>query len=218
MKKQWQSLFLLCTTWLALAAPASAMPVVATGTSYSVYFDRAGNNAPAFALFTFDGNQEETPFDNGILRVSEREDVINDTSSLITISISSTTDFLPAGDDVLLLGIGTGGFALNLSFPVRLVDARISFFQPAPTPILIDTTGNLASEAGERDPWNGIFPTPDTLLEISEIGGRNVQEISIEFLVSTQAEVPEPGSVLLGGMGLLALVAIRRRKPGTHRR
>lgn len=217
MKKQWQSLVLLCTAWMALAAPASAIPVVETDTRYTLYLEGFVSGNAAAGSFVFDGRPEEIARGNGSISVTETETVIDATSSRIIITLTGDTDLFPAQDDVALLGIGTFGDGLDLLFPVRLIDARISFLQPGGT--LIDTTGNLASQATRNDPWDGLFPNDFDLIGIEGIGNRNVQVIAFEFLVSTQpAEVPEPGILLLGSTGLLAFAAARRRKAGAKRR
>jgi hypothetical protein len=216
MKKQWQSLVFLCMAWMALAAPASAIPVVATDTTYTLYLEGLESGNAAAGRFNFDGEPERIPRGNGFVSVNETETVIDDTSSRIIITLTGTTDLFPAAEDVALLGIGTFGDGLDLLFPVRLIDARVSFLQPGG--VLVDTTDNLASQATQNNPWDGLFPNAFELIGIEGIGNRNVQVIAFEFLVSTQAEVPEPGIFLLGGIGLLGLVAARRRNAGAQRR
>ena len=213
MKKQWQSLVLLCTAWLVLAAPASAIPVVATDTRYTVYLEGLESGNAAAGSVKFDGVPEQFPRGNGFVSVTETETVIDETSSKIIITLSGTTDLFPAQDDVAILGIGTFGDGLDLLFPVRLVDARISFLQPGGT--LIETTGNLASQANQGNPWDGLFLGAFDLVGVEGIGNRNVQVVGFEFIVSS--EVPEPGILLLGGAGLLAFASARRRKPGGKR-
>lgn len=215
MKKQWQSLVILCMAWMAFAAPAAAVPVVVADTTYTLYLQRAGSDNLAFAIFRFDETPEETLYENGNVRVTESETAIDAVSSRITIRISGDFDLFPETGDLALLGIGTGDDGLDLLFPVRLTDARISFFEQDGD--LVDITDNLVSDTDQTDPWDGTFPNPFELFGIEDIGNRNVQAISIDFIVSTQAEVPEPGIPLLAGAGLLAFAAARRLKAGAKR-
>lgn len=216
MKKQWQSLVLLCTAWMALAAPASAIPVVATGTTYTVYVEGTESNNAAAGSFRFDGVPEQIPRGNGFITVTETETEVDAMSSRIIITLTGDTDLFPSENDLALFGIGTFGDGLDLLFPVRLLDARLSFLQPGGT--LVGTTDNLASLASQNDPWDGLFPNDAGLVDIAGFGGRNVQVVAFEFLVSAQAaEVPEPGNVMLSGIGLLAFAAARRRKAGAKR-
>lgn len=213
MNKQWQFLVLLFTACLALAAPASAIPVVETGSRYTLYLEGTESGNAVAGNFQFDGIQEQIQRGNGLVYVTETETVIDATSSRIIISLSGTTDLFPALNDIALLGIGTFGDGLDLLFPVRLIDARISFLQPGGT--LVDTTDNLVSQATQPDPWDGLFPEAFDLIGVGGVGNQNVQVVAFEFLVTTQAaEVPEPGIMMLGGVGLLAFVGARRRKAG----
>lgn len=215
MKKQWQSLVFLCMACLAWAAPASAIPVVAANSTYTLYLEGSVSGNAAAGNFRFDGAPEEIPRGSGFVSVTETETVIDATSSRIIITLTGSTDLFPAPDDVALLGIGTFGDGLDLLFPVRLTDARISFLQPGGN--LVETTENLASQAVQNDPWDGLFPEAFDLIGIEGIGNQNVQVIAFEFIVTTQAAVPEPGVLLLGGAGLLAFGAARRRKAGAQR-
>jgi hypothetical protein len=77
---------------------------------------------------------------------------------------------------------------------------------------VVFASDNLVGDAVNSAPWDGSFPSPGTIFLVSEIGGMGVSNITFDFFVTTQpqADVPEPGSVLLCGVGLLAVVAVRR--------
>lgn len=214
MRKQWQSLVLLITACIGLAAPASAVPVVVPDSTYVIYLQGLESGNEAAGIFRFDGIPETIPRGNSVLTVNETETVIDATSSQIIITLSSTAELFPVQDEVALLGLGTFGDGLDLLFPVRLADARISFIDALGT--LVTRTDNLVPQVTQTNPWDGLFPNAFELVGVEGAGGRDVRTVSFEFLVTTQG-VPEPGVVLLSGIGLLALVGARRRKLGTKR-
>lgn len=212
MKKQWQTFVFLTMAWIAAVAPAKAVPVVVPESTYVLYLAGLESGNDAAGEFRFDGVPETIPRGNSLLTVSESETVIDAASSQIIITLSSTTDLFPVDDEVALLGIGTFGNGLDLLFPVRLAEASISFLAPGGT--LITETDNLVSQVSQTDPWDGLFPNAFDLVGVEGIGGKNVQTVSFRFIVTTEpAEVPEPGILLLGGIGLLAFSAVRRSKP-----
>jgi hypothetical protein len=58
-----------------------------------------------------------------------------------------------------------------------------------------------------------IFPNAFEVLGIGGVGGKGVRTVAFEFVVnSAPSVVPEPGIVLLSGAGLVALLAVPRRK------
>lgn len=215
MKKQWQALVFVIMAWLASVAPAHAIPVVTPNSTYVIYLQGLESENAAAGEFRFNGAAEFIERGNGFVSVTESESVIDAASSEIIITLTGDTDLFPVVNEVALLGIGTFGNGLDLLFPVRLADARISFF--APGNALVTRTENLVSQAGQADPWDGLFPNAFNVIDVAGVGGKDVRTVSFHFIVTTQAEVPEPGIMLLSGIGLLALAVARRRRAGARR-
>jgi hypothetical protein len=157
MKLHWQSFVTLVAVCLAMAAPASAVPVAA-GTSYSIYLEGEQSGNAAAGIFIFDGTPEFIlrPGDRTRVTVNETETQLDATRNQIIITLSSDADLFPVRDELAILGIGTFNDGINLLRPVRLEDVRISFIGTKDSVM----TGNLVSEVSQSRPWNGFSRTP----------------------------------------------------------
>jgi hypothetical protein len=207
MKKFLASLLLFATT-LGLASPASA--VVITGTTYTFYLvgERSGN--PLAANTVFDNVAASTTRGDLLVTLSESDTALDATNNRITLNLSANGDLFPIFNEGAFLGIGTFGDVLDLETDVTLYDVRLTLSNQAGG--VVFASDNLAGDAVNNSPWDGSFPSPGTIFLVSEVGGMGVSNITFDFFVTTQpqGDVPEPGSVLLCGIGLLTVVAVRR--------
>lgn len=188
---------------------ASAGPIVAIGSSYSVYIagDQSGNvlntgpvvfdaNAAAFSRAGLSLNLSESQVDNG------------NGKHTITINMTAGGDLFPSVGEASLLGLGTQGTPLSFLNEVFLDSARISFFDANGNSYF--TTTNLADDYRVQyfsGAWEGYFSQPNGVFSNGNIGGRDTRAFSFTFEVS---EIPEPGAASLVGLALLALAASRR--------
>jgi hypothetical protein len=204
MKKMLASLMLLAAT-LGLSSSASA--VVTVGSTYAFYLagEQSGN---AILINTVFDDTAGAVTRNGLtLILSESDTQLDATNSHITLNLSANGDLFPTGGEGALLGIGTFGDVLDLMTAVMLTDARITLRDLAGN--VVFASENLVGDAVNNAPWDGSFPSTNTLDLIPGIGGQGVANITVDFFVN---DVPEPGSVLLCGIGLLAVVAVRRQR------
>jgi len=206
MKKYLASLMLFAA---ALGWSSMASAVVISGSTYSFYLQGSASGAAVNAITEFD-NLAAGGVRNGLdFLVRESETALDGSSNHISINLSANGDLFPVSGETAILALGSED-ALDLDHPVSLVDVRVVL--RSLTGEVLFSSDNLASEAGQTQPWNGSFLAPGAAFGVEDIGGLNVASITFDFIVTDIAtDVPEPGSVLLCGLGLMVIAAARRR-------
>jgi len=207
VKKLFASLMLFAATFV-LGSSASA--VVLQGSSYSVYLAGEQSDAASLPTTTFDDQPAFFLRNDLLLTLTESDTALGSGISRISLNLSADGDLFPVFDENAFLGVGTFGDVLDLEMPVALYDARITIRDLAGNVLV--ASNNLADFAVINRPWDGAFPSTATTVRIDEIGGLGAASITFDFYVSEDLNyVPEPGSIVLCGIGLLAAAAARRK-------
>lgn len=204
---------LLCAASLGMSHVAMAAPIVADGSAYSIYLGQPTADEDFFGAATFDNIAESTTFRGVNFIVSESETDLGEGRSRITINVNADGDIFPIAGDEATFGIGVDGDnALKFVRSISLLDARVSFF--GLNDMLLLATDNLADQVATNDPWDGIFPEPFDLFGTDGLGGQNVRSVQFDFVIGDEetTDVPEPTTILLAGLGLMALLALRRQR------
>jgi len=210
--KKYLAWFPLFAAVLGFAGPASA--AVVTGSTYSVYIEGLTSGQPFLAVTQFDDLAASGDRFGQTITLSESETALSATSSRISVNLASDSDLFPAVDDVAILAINDG---FDFVADVILDEVRITFRNAAGG--VVYASDNLVGLATQNSPWDGTLPSPDRAFGIDEIGAMNVVNISFDFIVSTipgEVAVPEPGSLMLFSLGLLAFAGLCRQRRTGH--
>jgi len=213
VKKYLLSILFLAATLGALTTAAAA-PIVLTGSTYSVYIQGNESGNAFLGQTVFDVSPAFADRSGMTLTLAESEIAQGAGRSRIRINISADGDLFPIFGEAAILAIGVDGDGLDLLTQVSLDDAQIIFYN-AIGQVLV-SSDNLAGNVGNQQPWDGFFPAPANAFGIAGVGGLGVSMITFDFIVTELGgEVPEPGTVALGLIGLAGAFAARRRQRKT---
>ena len=211
MKKHLLSILCFVVALCALSGPATAAPIVQTGTTYTFYLEGAESDNSFIGQTTFDNVAEFTTRAGLTLTVTESELALADGRSRIRINIAANGDLFPSVGETAGLAIGLNGDGLDLLLAVALDEVRLTFADAAGNTLLVSE--DLADAVDERSPWTGFFPAPAGAVGLDSIGGRGASNITFDFFVSDiVTNVPEPSTAFLGMIGLAGAFAARRRQ------
>ena len=214
MKKYLLSILFLAAT-LGAWTSATAAPIVLTGSTYNVFIAGAESRLVVNGVTNFDAIPEFAFSDDNrlFLSLTESETALGGGQSRIKISISANGELFTAAKEAAIFGIGVDGDGLDLLTQVALNNAEITLYDATGQVLL--SSGNLAGEVPNPNPWDGFFPAPGNAFVIAAAGGIGASMITFDFLVTELGEVPEPGTVALGLVGLAGAFAARRRPRNT---
>lgn len=211
MKKYLLSIICVAVAVCGLFGPATAAPIVQTGTTYTFYLEGFESDNAFLGQTMFDDLAAINMRAGLELIVSESELALDSGRSRIRVNIAANGDLFPVTDETAVLAIGVDGDGFNLLRNVLLDEVRITFSDIAGNTLLI--SDDLAGEVDNRNPWNGIFPAPGSGIGFDSIGGRGTSNITFDFYVRDMVnDVPEPSTALLGMIGLAGVCAARRRQ------
>lgn len=213
MKKYLLALMLLFGAG-STALPALATPLVTEGSSYSVYLTGSEPTTPElFAKTFFDGLTGFVSYGaTGVASIMESQ-VLDNGTNRINVTLNLSENLFQATDEQAIFAIGIDGDGFDFADLVSLDYASISLFDSTGTVLAV--LDNLQNEVAQNRPWDGLFPAVNNAFFIEGFDATRVASVNVNFLVSDynpSGEVPEPGSVLLCGIGLLAGIAATRRR------
>lgn len=193
-------------------ATASAAPIVASGSEYSIFL-KTENLADQTLLtpIAFDGAAQSFVRSGLNLSVSESQAELGGGRHHLGVRVAASGDLFPAAGGAIM-GVGQFGGGIDFVRPVRLVGAYIELWVGTSR---LFRSSNYAVDYGldprvQFDPWNGQMLADNLVLIIGNAGNRGIDDVRFEFEVE---EAPEPGTVLLLLTALPAAAFIRRRRP-----
>lgn len=213
MKKYLLSLMLLFSVGIT-ALPAVAVPFVQTNSNYTFYLQGNRSNDSLLGLVTFDATPATTVFRDKTITVNNTEISLRNGNSQLTfdLTIDSPGLFVNA-DELIIFGLGTDGNGFDFTQDVSLLNATITLYNENNE--ILATFEDVQDAVAQADPWNGLLPTVNDALGLGDpsLDARLVTRISVDFVLAGRAtEVPEPGSILLCAIGLLATLLVLRRR------
>lgn len=209
-KSTWVATTLALAGWVGGAAHAA--PVVASGSSYSVYVNGEDSGNPLHMTNTFDGSAEFFTRAGETLFVSEAETDLGGGFHRIVVNVDASGDLFPIPGEAGDTGIGIDGNGFDLQGNYYLEDAYIRYYINGTE---IFTSSDLADDYRPlfQGAWSGRFADTNLAFFVGGLGGANVNGIGLEFIVSDlPATVPEPGSLALACAALVGMAATRRRR------
>ena len=201
-----------------LASTARAEDIVETGSLYRVWISGSASQATQFDI-AFDNGLIATGtrvFAAGtpvagqelVMQLSQTQTDLGNGHWTIDVTVKGQGDLFPVRNESGYLNLGTDEIPLKLLHTVVVDSAVLAFIQ---------TDGTVLEQsdfAGETtQPWDGYF-TMGNAWGFTDVGGYNVNQVSLKLGLSAVSSVPEPATAasLLAGLSLVGALGGWRRR------